>query len=228
LDLHRAGELHGWSTIRDMWNKIFHKQTFGYLLQCEWNERVRRLTERATPAPNRKWEIDAWGSDKASMKRLENLMISGLRCMSDLYTESDVSDHILEKIAEFTSEVGWWRVALAANREDLRREYRKYMYEVSFPAYDFFDRIHILQECFHTGFLATTGKGGVTPTATEHTCCHLMRIVSGSLTDYDLDILHKNFRLMISMVSSTYVQDMVLYRNQFIEQAIDERCDIDK
>ena len=207
--------------ICKIWREYFGDVTFAYIFGCPWMERVQQLQIRAQDFPNRSWEVKSWGNDQVAMIRLNGCMEQNLgkllthgssgvrgavprRDKSTPMLHEVFQDLVLETVEPFTSEVGWWRIAVRmGNDAKARAECETYVFARSFAGCPFAKRLTILRQAFSSRF--ALGCATVVPNGCEHVCDQIVRIVAehAGLMDDDLQGQFENMNQVLSMFASS-------------------------
>jgi len=241
-------DIAGFDEICHLWSELFREQTVSYLFACPWERRVEQLVCRAENKPIRQWEVESWGQDKEAMEKLEQAMkrnlgklnkkgtddvIRVVRVIEDeklsfaekairIFTTQVFESVIRDKVESFTSEVGWWRVAIKmGNDSRTRRECEMFIFNKSWPSVQFKDRLKIIQGAFHSRF--SVGGASVVPQSDEHVSVTILRVIAlnGGLFDDDLQWQFQNMDRNISLFSSSgYCGAWVAYANKEVNAVL--------
>jgi hypothetical protein len=232
-------DIHGFDSICHLWSELFRNCTQCYLFVCPWNRRIDQLRMRAESYPCRAWEKDDWGTDEEKMKWLEMFMARNLGKMcleglagvnlvtAEMTKESAVleqlfEDVLRENVESFTSEVGWWRLALKmGNDARTRRECEIFLFNKSWANVPFAHRLQIIQGAFHSRF--SVGGSSVVPSGDEHVSVTLTRLIATSLglCENDLQVKIENMdRNMILFGSTGYCGSWVEFINKEVRDTL--------
>lgn len=230
-------DIHAIDTLCHLWSELFRNTTKCYLFVCPWKTRVTQLERRSKAYPYRVWENDSWGVDKMQMTSLERSMARNLgklclqgtdgvyRVNAVMSKESTMLEQVFEDVLReavepWTSEVGWWRVAVQmGNDPRARRECEMFLFNKSWPSVPFAHRLQIIQGAFHSRF--SVGGSSVVPDGDEHVSISLVRLIAMAtgLTEDDLNFEHIDRNLSL-FAATGYCGSWVEFMNKEVRETL--------